>query len=104
VPINVILRAADYHIILEDSDCSAVIFSPEFSGELLPALAAHGGPPIALPVEGDPRLLAGAARRGVHHRNSSRCRGRDLSVLLALHLRARPAGPRAVSTDTATWS
>ena len=57
VPINVILRAADYRIILEDSGCSAVIFSPEFSGELLPALAAHGGPPIALPVEGDPRCL-----------------------------------------------
>jgi len=57
VPINVILRAADYRIILEDSACSAVIFSPEFSGELLPALAAHGGPPIALPVEGDPRCL-----------------------------------------------
>src|SRR4029079_5327021 len=57
VPINVLLRAADYRIILEDSGCAAVIFSPEFSGELAPAMAAHAGPAIALPVEGAPRCL-----------------------------------------------
>src|SRR5262249_52737331 len=33
VPLNVILRAADYRIIFEDSACSAVVFSPEFAGE-----------------------------------------------------------------------
>src|ERR1043166_779404 len=57
VPLNAILRAADYRIMLEDSGCSAVVFSPEFAGEVEPALAAHGGPRIALPVEGDKRCL-----------------------------------------------
>ncbi len=58
VPINVILRAADYRIILEDSGCSAVVFSPDFAGEIEPALAAaHGGPRVALAVEGAERSL-----------------------------------------------
>lgn len=58
VPLNAILRAADYRIIVEDSACSAVMFSPEYAGEVLPALAsAHGAPRIALPVEGEPRCL-----------------------------------------------
>jgi benzoate-CoA ligase family protein len=57
VPLNVILRAADYRIILEDSAASAVMFSPEFAGELVPALAGARGPHLALPVEGEPRCL-----------------------------------------------
>jgi len=39
VPLNVILRAADYRIILEDSGCSAVVHSPEFAAEVEGALA-----------------------------------------------------------------
>jgi benzoate-CoA ligase family protein len=66
VPVNVILRAADYRVLVEDSACSAVIFSPEFAGEIAPALAdGPGGPRIVLPVEGEERclraLLAGAS-------------------------------------------
>jgi benzoate-CoA ligase family protein len=55
VPVNAILRAADYRLIIEDSGCAAVVFSPEFAAEVEPALAA--GPAIALPVEGQPRCL-----------------------------------------------
>src|SRR5207302_9190014 len=61
VPINVILRAADYRVIIEDSACAAVVFSSEFAGEVEPALtavAASAAPPvIALPVDGVPRCL-----------------------------------------------
>jgi benzoate-CoA ligase family protein len=58
VPINVILRAADFRTMIEDSACSAVVFSPEFAGEVEPALASAAGEPvIALPIEGQPRCL-----------------------------------------------
>jgi benzoate-CoA ligase family protein len=61
VPLNVILRAADYRTILEDSGCAAVMFSPELAAEIEPALAAaHGGPRIALPVDGAARCLQAA--------------------------------------------
>lgn len=56
VPLNAILRAADYRTIIEDSACAAVVFSPELAGEVEPALAASG-PRIALPVDGAPRCL-----------------------------------------------
>ena len=56
VPLNVILRAADYRIIFEDSGCAAMVFSPDFAREVEPALA-DGGPRIALPVEGAPSSL-----------------------------------------------
>jgi benzoate-CoA ligase family protein len=56
VPLNAILRAADYRVLLEDSAASAVIYSPEFAAEVEPAIAA-GTPPIALPVDGAPRCL-----------------------------------------------
>jgi benzoate-CoA ligase family protein len=54
VPLNAILRAADYRVIIEDSGCAAVVYSPELAGEVEPALAAAGGPPIALAVDGRP--------------------------------------------------
>jgi benzoate-CoA ligase family protein len=57
VPINVILRAADYRVILDDSGCAAVFFSPEFAGEVEPALAGRRGLRAALPVEGAGRCL-----------------------------------------------
>ena len=55
VPLNVILRTADYRVIIGDSGCSAVIYSPEFAGEVEPALAA--APAVSLPVEGGARSL-----------------------------------------------
>jgi len=52
VPLNVILRAADYRIIFEDSGSSAVVYSPEFATEVEGALAAIR-PAVVLPVEGE---------------------------------------------------
>jgi benzoate-CoA ligase family protein len=57
VPVNAILRAADYRVIIEDSACSAVVFSPELAAEVEPALAAAPGPRIALPIDGAARCL-----------------------------------------------
>ncbi|TMB32328.1 MAG: benzoate-CoA ligase family protein [Deltaproteobacteria bacterium] len=56
VPLNVILRAADYRIILEDSGCSGLVYSPEFATEVEGALAS-ARPEVALPVEGGERSL-----------------------------------------------
>jgi benzoate-CoA ligase family protein len=66
VPLNAILRAADYRVIFEDSGCAAIVYSPELAGEVEPALAP-GRPPIALPVDGAAHslraLLPGASPR-----------------------------------------
>jgi benzoate-CoA ligase family protein len=54
VPLNTMLRTEDYRFIVEDSGCSAVVWSPEFAGEVEPALAAaaRGAGRATLPVEG----------------------------------------------------
>jgi benzoate-CoA ligase family protein len=57
VPLNAILRAADYRVIIEDSGCAALVFSPEFAAEIEPAIAA-AEPRVALPVDGASRCLA----------------------------------------------
>jgi benzoate-CoA ligase family protein len=56
VPLNAILRAADYRIIIADSGAAAVVYSPEFAAEVEPALAT-AGPALALAVEGRPGCL-----------------------------------------------
>lgn len=59
VPINTILRAKDYKFMLEDSGCGAVVYSPEFAGEVETALAqASPAPPHALRTEGQGITLA----------------------------------------------
>ncbi len=58
VPLNTLLRADDYRYIVEDSGCAAVVWSPEFAGEVKPALAAvKKAPAVALPVEGEGQHL-----------------------------------------------
>jgi benzoate-CoA ligase family protein len=58
VPLNTMLRAEDYRYIIEDSQCSAVVWSPEFAGEVKAGLAAaRKKPAVALPVEGEERHL-----------------------------------------------
>ena len=44
VPLNTLLRADDYRYIIDDSGCAAVVWSPEFAGEVKPALAAARKP------------------------------------------------------------
>ena len=66
VPLNTMLRADDYRYIVEDSQCSGLVWSPEFAGEVEAALAAaRARPPVALPVRGEgrdvERLVAAAS-------------------------------------------
>jgi benzoate-CoA ligase family protein len=82
VPLNTILRAQDYRAMIEDSCCSAVVFSSEFAGEVEPAIsAARPAPPLALPVEGGERNL------------------RALMDRASTELRASPSA----ATDPAFW-
>jgi benzoate-CoA ligase family protein len=53
VPLNTMLRADDYRYVLEDSQCTGLVWSTEFEAEVRPALAAaRPRPAVALPVEG----------------------------------------------------
>ena len=53
IPINTLFRAADYTYVLEDSGCTACVYSPEFADEVVPALAAATpGPAHRLAVDG----------------------------------------------------
>ena len=59
VPINTLLRSKDYQFMIEDSGCIGVIYSPEFAGEVEPALdALSSGPAHCLRTEGDGETLA----------------------------------------------
>ena len=59
VPVNTLLRAGDYQFILENSGCAAAIYSPEFAGEVAPALAAADpGPTHRHAAEGDGETFA----------------------------------------------
>ncbi len=60
VPINTLLRAKDYKFIIEDSGCTGLVYSPEFAGEVEPALeAATSKPSHALRTEGEGESLDG---------------------------------------------
>jgi benzoate-CoA ligase family protein len=66
VPLNTMLRADDYRFIVEDSQCSGVVWSTAFASEVGPALEkARTKPAVALPVDGEGRtvqaLLPGAS-------------------------------------------
>lgn len=57
VPLNTLLRSPDYQYMVEDSACSALFYSPEFAGEVEPALsAARVKPAHTICVEGDNSL------------------------------------------------
>jgi acyl-coenzyme A synthetase/AMP-(fatty) acid ligase len=57
VPVNTLLRAPDYQYMIEDSGCTVVVYSPEFTPEIAPALAAVHPQPTALLTEGDATAL-----------------------------------------------
>jgi len=58
VPLNTMLRADDYRFIIEDSQCAALVWSPEYEREVKSALAAaRSKPGVALPIEGGERNL-----------------------------------------------
>ena len=54
VPLNTLLRAPDYRFVIENSGAACVVWSPEFAGEVEPALADGSHLPAhALPTEGE---------------------------------------------------
>lgn len=59
VPLNTLLKAKDYRFMIEDSGCTALIYSPEFAGEVEAALSDVSSPPatIMLTEGGDGSLL-----------------------------------------------
>ena len=62
VPLNTLLRSGDYQFMVEDSRCAALVWSPEFADEVLPALGvASHSPGVKMPVEGAESLLSAMA-------------------------------------------
>ena len=66
VPINTMLRAQDLQYFIKNSQCAAVIYSPEFAGEVDAALKeSDPGPAHPIPVDGEGTtivsLMAGAS-------------------------------------------
>ncbi len=66
VPLNTLLRAADYRFMIENSGAAACVYSPEFAAEVTPALdAATPGPRHRFATEGVgtslQSLMAGAS-------------------------------------------
>jgi benzoate-CoA ligase family protein len=54
VPLNTLLRQDDYRNLLEDSEATAIVYSPEFAAEVEPALrSARQKPPHVLRSDGD---------------------------------------------------
>jgi benzoate-CoA ligase family protein len=58
VPVNTLLRAADYQYMIDDSGCTLVVYSPEYASEVEPALAAARHQPKAMLTEGSESLQA----------------------------------------------
>ncbi|MYC88846.1 MAG: AMP-binding protein [Gemmatimonadales bacterium] len=54
VPVSYLMRARDLAFIIADSECRAIVYSPEFAAEVVPALAAArtGARGLALQAEG----------------------------------------------------
>ena len=103
VPLNTLLRAPDYRFVIENSRAACIVWSPEFAGEVEPALAeAAHRPAHALPTEGRGRQLRGPPRRRVR-RSGAGADVRRRSRPSGSTRRDRPARPRAACTATATW-
>jgi benzoate-CoA ligase family protein len=58
IPINTLLRAKDYRFIIDDSKCSAVLYSPEYKVEIEPAIeAAQNDPALCICIQGQAKDL-----------------------------------------------
>jgi benzoate-CoA ligase family protein len=59
IPINTLLRAKDYRFIIDDSECAAVLYSPEYKTEIAPAIeAAQNNPALCICIQGEAKELA----------------------------------------------
>ncbi len=57
VPVNTLLRAPDYQYMIDDSACAAVVYSPEYAAEAVPALASAARRPQVFATAGDDAAL-----------------------------------------------
>ena len=93
VPLNTLLRAKDYQFMIEDSGCAAVIYSPEYEGEVGPALAAANRNRItSMLTEGE-----GSIRRVMADASDELrpCPRRSMMIASGSIPRARPGVPKA---------
>ena len=66
VPLNTLLRAADYAYMIDHSACAGLVYSPELAAEVEPALArASIGRPVGVAHDRRGRQPAGADGGGV---------------------------------------
>ncbi len=64
VPINTLLKAKDYTFIIDNSACACLVYSPDFAGEVEPAVAASPHKPRhLLRVEGEGETLTALMAR-----------------------------------------
>jgi acyl-coenzyme A synthetase/AMP-(fatty) acid ligase len=63
VPVNTLLRAADYRYMIDDSGCGLLVYSPEYAAEVEPALAGARHKPAAMQIEGSREALQARLRR-----------------------------------------
>ena len=57
VPLNTLLRASDYQYMMEDSGAAGLVYSPEYAGEVEPALeASDNKPELVVTTEGEDGL------------------------------------------------
>jgi benzoate-CoA ligase family protein len=60
VPLNTLLKAKDYKFMIGDSGCTALVYSPEFAGEVEAALGQIDNPPATImKTEGTGSALTG---------------------------------------------
>ena len=54
IPINTLLRAKDYRFIIDDSECAAILYSPEYKDEVEPAIKmAENNPAHCICIQGE---------------------------------------------------
>ena len=61
VPVNTLLRAADYQYMIDDSDCALVVYSSEYAQSVESALAEAERKPQSLCVAGEGRMAGGGS-------------------------------------------
>jgi benzoate-CoA ligase family protein len=81
VPVNTLLRAADYQYMIDDSGCALVVYSPEYASEVEPALAAARHQPKAMRTEGSASLQA-RLQSASPHRDAKACTADDVGFWL----------------------
>ena len=96
VPPNTLLRAPDYAYMFEDSGCKLVVYSSEYAGEVEPALKQMSAKALTVDafLAEMPKASPVSSRRGLPRRPT---------IASGSIPPARPAGPRAPSTCSATW-